>query len=66
MNIAIMRAFVRLREFLSTPKELALKLRGLEMKIGRHDEDIRMIFGAIQQLMQPSEQKHRKIGFHKE
>jgi len=47
MNIAIMRAFVRLREIFSTHKELALKMKQLEMKVGKHDEEIQAIFEVI-------------------
>jgi len=63
VNIAIMRAFVKLREMLSTHKELAHKLAQLERKIEKHDEDIKLIFNAIRQLMAPPEPKKRKIGF---
>ena len=38
VNIEIMRAFVRLREILSTHTELARKLEVLEKRIGEHDE----------------------------
>jgi hypothetical protein len=40
MNIAIMRAFVKLREFLLTHKELAQKIAELEQKIGKNEEVI--------------------------
>jgi hypothetical protein len=63
VNIAIMRAFVRLRETLSLHKELAHKLSELERKIENHDENIRALFEAIQQLMTPPEQPRREIGF---
>ena len=63
VNIAIMRAFVRLRQFLATHKELAEKLTDWERKIGTHDEQIQAIFEAIRQLMTPPEPKKRKIGF---
>lgn len=64
VNIAIMRAFVKLREILSTHKELALKLKQLEMKIERHDDEIQAIFEAIRQLMAPPpEKRKRRIGF---
>jgi len=63
VNIAIMRAFVRLRQFLATHKELAEKLTDLERKIGTHDEQIQAIFEAIWQLIAPPEKKRRKIGF---
>jgi len=64
VNIAIMRAFVRLRETLSLHKELAGKLSELERKIENHDENIRTLFEAIQQLMTPPETPHKEIGFH--
>ena len=63
MNIAIMRAFVKIREILSTHKELALKLKQLEMKIEKHDKEIHAIFEAIRKLMTPPEPPKRRIGF---
>jgi len=65
VNIAIMRAFVKLREILSTHKELAHKLKELEGKIEMHDTDIKAIFEAIRQLMAPPPDKPKpRIGFH--
>jgi len=66
VNIAIMRAFVKLREMLSTNKELAHKLAQLERKIEKHDDEIKLIFDAIRELMRPPETKKRKIGFRRE
>jgi uncharacterized membrane protein len=65
VNIAITRVFVKLREMISTNKELAHKLGLLERKIEKHDEEIKAIFNAIRQLMAPPEQPKRKIGFQK-
>ena len=65
VNIQIMRAFVRLREILSTHKELAYKLEQLEGKIEKHDAEIQAIFEAIRQLMAPPPEKPKgRIGFH--
>ncbi len=64
VNIAIIRAFVILREALSAHKELALKLRELEFKVGNHDEEIKIILDAIRQLMKEEEKPKRGIGFH--
>ncbi|MFA7001775.1 MAG: ORF6N domain-containing protein [Candidatus Omnitrophota bacterium] len=64
MNIAIMRTFVRLRELLSTNKELAYKLIELEKKFGSHDAAIRDIVTAIRKLMTPPSRPKRQIGFH--
>lgn len=67
VNIAIMRAFVKLREILSAHKELALKLKQLEMRLEKHDEEIQAIFRAIAELMSPPPEKpKRPIGFTRE
>ena len=63
VNIQIIRAFVKLREILSTHKELAFKLNQLETKVERHDEEIQAIFEAIRRLMAPPEKPKRPIGF---
>ncbi|HET6880273.1 MAG TPA: ORF6N domain-containing protein [Pirellulales bacterium] len=64
VNIAIMRAFVRLREILATHKDLAAKLAELERKLGEHDEKFQIVFEAIRQLMAPPPApKKRRIGF---
>lgn len=64
VNIAIMRAFVRLREILATNKDLAAKLDELERKLGEHDEHFQVVFEAIRQLMAPPPtSKSRRIGF---
>jgi hypothetical protein len=65
VNIAVMRAFVRLRETLSLHKELAHKLTELERRIESHDESIQTLFEAIRQLMTPPAPPQKKpIGFH--
>ena len=63
INIQIMRAFVKLREILSTHKELAQKLKKLELKIDSHDQQIQAIFEVINQLLTTPEKPKRKIGF---
>lgn len=67
VNIVVMRAFVKLRRFLATHRELADKLNELEHKVNRHDKDILVIFEAIRQLMAPPPEKPRRvIGFKQE
>lgn len=63
VNVQIMRAFVKLREMLSTHRELAKKLVELEKRIEGHDEEITAIFEAIRQLMEPPEKPSKRIGF---
>ncbi len=62
-SVQVVRAFVRLRQILSTNKDLAAKLGQLERKIEKHDEEIQAIFTAIRQLMKPADSPRRKIGF---
>jgi uncharacterized membrane protein len=64
VNIAIMRAFVKLRQTLETNRELAQKFSDLERRVGKHDEEIAAILEAIRQLMLPPEKSRREIGFH--
>ncbi len=66
VNIAIMRAFVKLRQILSAHKKLRFALEELEKKVEKHDTEIRDIFQAIRNLMPELENKKRRvIGFAK-
>lgn len=60
VNIDIMRTFVKLRQMLTSNSELASKLKELESK---YDQQFRVVFTAIRQLMTPSLPKTRPIGF---
>ena len=60
----IIRAFVAMREALSTHIELARKLEQLEYRLGHHDDEIAALFEAIKQLMKPLPEKRKgRIGF---
>jgi hypothetical protein len=63
VNIAIMRAFVRLREAMARSKEFSRRLDELEKRIASHDENIQTLFQATRQLMAPKETSSKKIGF---
>jgi len=65
VNIAIMRAFVKLREILDTHRELAQRLEELELKYKRHEGQIREVFDAIRALL-AAQPKKRSIGFRVE
>ena len=64
VSVALVRAFVQLREMLSTHRELAAKLTELERKLTGHDHAIRNLFEAIKQLLQPPESPRKELGFH--
>jgi hypothetical protein len=60
VNIEIMRAFVKLRQILSTNTDLSAKLLELEKQ---YDAKFKVVFEAIRQLMTPPLKSNRKIGF---
>ncbi|HEV7397966.1 MAG TPA: ORF6N domain-containing protein [Pyrinomonadaceae bacterium] len=60
VNIEIMRAFVKLRRMLASNANLARKLKELESK---YDQQFRVVFDAIRQLMTPPIPKPKPIGF---
>ncbi len=60
VNIAIMRAFVKLRELLLTNKELNSKLQKIEAK---YDKQFRVVFEVLQQLMETPAKPRKEIGF---
>jgi len=64
VSIYVVEAFVRLRELLSSNRELARKLAELERRVAKHDDHIQAIFEAIRQLLNPLEPPRREIGFH--
>jgi len=65
VSLYVIRAFVKLREWLSTHKELAQKLADLERKVASHDGAIQSLVAAIRQLTQPPPSSSpRRIGFH--
>ncbi len=64
VSLFVVRAFVKLREILSTHRQLAHKLAELERKLEKHDGQIIALIDAIRELMEPPpEPKRRPIGF---
>ena len=62
VNVIIIRTFVRLRELLSTHKDIAQRLDDLEQK---YDQQFQVVFEAIRQLLAPEEvPPKRRIGFY--
>jgi hypothetical protein len=64
-SIEVVRAFVRLRQLLSSHVELARRLDELEAKFTNHDHQLAAVFDAIRQLMEPppAPEKSGRIGF---
>jgi hypothetical protein len=63
MSVYVVRTFIRLRQMLSTHKDLARKLADMEKK---YDAQFKVVFDAIRQLMSPALPKKGKIGFVRE
>ena len=71
VNIQIMRVFVKLKEMMSSHKDLARKIDDLEKKFQVHDQKIIQIFDAIRRMMAapapeqegPDPYKRHKVGY---
>ena len=70
VNIQIIRVFTKMREMLSTHKDVLIKLAQLEKKIlkqevrtNAHAEEIRKLFEAINQLMIPIHKPRKRVGY---
>ena len=60
VNIQIMRTFTRLREMLAGHKDLQRKIENMEEK---YDEQFKIIFQAIKQLIAEEEKPKKSTGF---
>jgi len=62
VNIQIMRIFVKIKEMLMTHRDLQNKIEAMEKK---YDQQFRVVFEAIKQLIKEDQKPKRKIGFHR-
>jgi hypothetical protein len=63
VSVFVVRAFVRLREELATNKELAARMKELEMHLEAQDGTIQEIINVIKKLMSPPRSRRNRIGF---
>ena len=63
VSIRVIEIFVKMREILSMNKDFLLQMQKVEMKLTAHDKDIRLIFEALKQLLNPPQQPRQRIGF---
>lgn len=63
MSVFVVRAFVQLRELLSTSRELSARLDDLERKLSTHDQAIAGVIDAIRRLTSVPAKPNRPIGF---
>jgi len=60
VSIQVVRAFMYMRQMILQNKELEIKINKLEKK---YDEQFKIVFDAIKQLLIPPSNKRMKIGF---
>ncbi|HTF03679.1 MAG TPA: ORF6N domain-containing protein [Bacteroidia bacterium] len=63
VNIRIIRIFVKMREMISTHKDILLKVEQIENLVNEHDGDLQRIFKALNQLLNPRKKSRVKIGY---
>ena len=63
VNIQIIRVFTKMRELISSNKEILMKLEQLEKKVGHNSEDIEEIFSALRDLVNPELIPRKTVGY---
>ncbi|OQA01824.1 MAG: ORF6N domain protein [Bacteroidetes bacterium ADurb.Bin408] len=63
INIRIIRVFTKMREMLLTHKDILLKLEQLEKQVAGNQDDIRIIFEALKQLLNLPQKERKPIGY---
>lgn len=65
VNIQVIRVFTRMRALLLTHKDILLKLEKIEKKLGKHDEQIVLVFEYLKKLLSPPQPVRTRIGFRR-
>lgn len=70
MSIRIIEVFVKMREILSSNKDILLKLEQIEKKLmkqdersNKHEQEIRILFEALKQLLTPEPLPRKQVGY---
>jgi hypothetical protein len=63
VNIAIMRAFVKLRQMLESNEELNRKFAAVIRKLATHDKYFTVVFDELKKLNEPPAPSRKQIGF---
>jgi hypothetical protein len=66
VNVAIMRAFIKMREMLATNEELNRKFAAVIRKLAEHDKYFKVVFDELRKLTTEPDKPRRKIGFKTE
>ncbi len=65
VNIQIIRVFTRMRALLMTHKDILLQLEKIEKKMGKHDEQMALVFSYLKKLLNPPQPHRTRIGFRR-
>jgi hypothetical protein len=63
VSISIIEIFVKMREMLSTNKDILLQMQKIEKKLTAHDADIKTIFDVLKKLINKPQEPRKRIGF---
>ncbi len=63
VNIRVIRVFSKMKEMISTHKDILLKLQRLEQQVFKNDDDIQIIFDALKQLLNSPQKERKAIGY---
>lgn len=63
MSLQIIRVFVQMRELALTHKDVLVKLLKIEKKITEHDEDLKVLFDAVKEMLETPKKEREKIGY---
>ena len=63
VNIAIMRAFIKMREMLESNEKLKRQFAAVIRKLGEHDNYFRVVFDELKKLTTEPTAARRQIGF---
>ena len=63
VNIQIMRIYAKLRGIVIDQKDILIKLEQMERTVDKHDQDIKVVFSYLRELLNPKPEPERRIGF---
>lgn len=65
VNVQIIRIFSKMREMLLTHKDILLKLEHIEKQVTNHDDNIKLIFEYLKELLHNPNPPRELIGFRR-
>ncbi len=65
VSLRLIEIFIQLREMLSQHKDILLRLEQLENKLTGHDQEIKLIFAALKELISQPPPPRRRIGYRR-